>query len=292
MTREPLLIARHRLVFAALVPVLLGLSLALKPPLLWQIAALGPLVAALGLPHGALDHRVASALWPLAKLRDHAIFVGGYLGLTVAVLLLWTLHPSIALAAFLIYSALHFADDWRRELGSWQSLPLGVSVIALPALVFQSDVAMLFGLLTSAPTAIQFADLLHKTAVASIIASAICLAFNFRRAPWVVVEYALLVATAMVTPPLIYFVIYFCGLHSPRHFLMTADQLGLTPAQGLRAASPIMVVTLLLSALGAAAIYTFTPTFEAATLQLVFIGLAAVTVPHMILTAVFRSAHP
>jgi len=292
MTREPLLISRHRLVFAALVPVLLGLSLALKPPLIWQIAALGPLVAALGLPHGALDHRVASALWPLAKLRDHAIFVGGYLGLTVAVLLLWTLHPSIALAAFLIYSALHFADDWRRELGSWQSLPLGVSVIALPALVFQSDVAMLFGLLTSAPTAIQFADLLHKTAVASIIASAICLVFNFRRAPWVVVEYALLVATAMVTPPLIYFVIYFCGLHSPRHFLMTADQLGLTPAQGLRAASPIMVVTLLLSALGAAAIYTFTPTFEAATLQLVFIGLAAVTVPHMILTAVFRSAHP
>jgi Brp/Blh family beta-carotene 15,15'-monooxygenase len=213
------------------------------------------------------------------------------MGLAIAVLALWSLQPSIALGAFLIYSALHFADDWRQELGLWQSLPLGVSVIALPALVFQSDVAMLFGLLTSESTATLFADLMQNTAIAAIIVSVLCLVLNVRRAPWVTLEYALLVTTALVTPPLIYFVIYFCGLHSPRHFLLTAGQLGLTPARGLRAASPIMSATLLLSALGAVALYTFTPTFEAATLQLVFIGLAAVTVPHMILTAVFRSVH-
>jgi len=291
MSREPRLIAKHRLAFAAIVPVLLVISLASQPPLIWQLIALGPLVAVLGLPHGALDHRVASALWPLVKLRDHAIFIGGYLGLAIVVLVLWTLQPRVALAAFLIYSALHFADDWRAELGLWQSLPLGVSVIAFPALVFQSDVEMLFGLLTSAPTAIQFANLLNKSAIPAIIVSAICLISNFRRAPWVVVEYALLVATALVTPPLIYFVIYFCGLHSPRHFLLTADQLGLTPAQGMRAASPIMMATLIFSAFGAVAVHTFTPAYETATLQLVFIGLAAVTVPHMLLTAVFKSVH-
>ena len=291
MTSTPHLAAQHRILFAAVVPFLLGLLLIFQPPLIWQIIALGPLVALLGLPHGALDHRVASALWPLITLRDHAVFIAGYIGLAIAVAVLWIIAPSIALGAFLIYSALHFSDDWRAEVGLWHSLPLGISVIALPALVFQSDVAVLFGFLIAEPTATLFAALLHKTAIAAIIASVLCLAVNLRAAPWVTVEYASLVATALVTPPLIYFVIYFCLLHSPRHFLLTADQLRLTPLQGLRAAGPIMGATLAMTALGAIVLAVFTPAFESATLQIVFIGLAAVTVPHMLLTAVFRTVH-
>ena len=291
MTSKPYLAAQHRILFATMVPVSLVILLLFQPPLVWQIIALGPLVALLGLPHGALDHRVASALGPLVTRRHHAVFFAGYIGLAISIVILWIIAPSIALGAFLIYSALHFSDDWRADLGLWQSLPLGISVIALPALVFQSDVALLFGFLIAAPTATLFAALLHKTAIAAIIASALCLVVNLRAAPWVTVEYALLVATALVTPPLIYFVIYFCALHSPRHFLLTADQLRLTPLQGLRAAWPILVATLAITALGAIVFAVFTPSFEPATLQIVFIGLAAVTVPHMLLTAVFRSVH-
>ena len=88
MTSTPHLAAQHRILFAAIVPVLLGISLVFQPPLLWQIIALGPLVALLGLPHGALDHRVATALWPLSTLRQHAMFVAEYIGLTIAVLAL------------------------------------------------------------------------------------------------------------------------------------------------------------------------------------------------------------
>lgn len=291
MTRKPHLAAQHRILFAAVVPFVLGLLLIFQPPLIWQIIALGPLVALLGLPHGALDHRVASALWPLITRRQHVVFIAGYIGLAIAVVVLWIIAPGIALGAFLIYSALHFSDDWRAELGLWQSLPLGISVIALPALVFQSDVAVLFGFLTAEPTATLFAALMHKTAMAAIIASALCLVMNLRAAPWVTLEYGLLVATALVSPPLIYFVIYFCLLHSPRHFLLTAGQLRLTPLQGLRAAWPIMGATLAMTALGALVLSIFTPAFEPATLQIVFIGLAALTVPHMLLTAVFRTVH-
>jgi Brp/Blh family beta-carotene 15,15'-monooxygenase len=142
--------------------------------------------------------------------------------------------------------------------------------------------------LTSEPTATLYTDLLHKITIAAIIASAVCLAFNVQRAPWVTVEYALLVATGLVTPPLIYFVIYFCALPSPRHFLLTADQLDLTLLQGLSAAWPILVATL---AITAPLLAVFTPAFEPATLQIVFIGLAALTVSHMILSALIRSAH-
>ncbi len=292
MTSTPHLAARHRILFAAIVPFLLAILLFFQPPIIWQIIALGPLVALLGLPHGALDHRVASALWPLITRRQHVVFIAGYIGLAIGVVIWWIIAPSIALGAFLIYSALHFSDDWRADVGLWQSLPLGISVIALPALVYQSDVAVPFGFLIAEPTATLFAALLHKTAIVAIITSALCLVVNLRAAPWVTVEYALLVATALVSPPLIYFVIYFCALHSPRHFLHTADLLGLTPLQGLRAAWPILVATLAMTALGTVILAVFTPAFEQATLQIMFIGLAAVTVPHMLLTAVFTSVHP
>ena len=95
----------------------------------------------------------------------------------------------------------------------------------------------------------------------------------------------------MITPPLIYFVVYFCLLHSPRHFLLTADHLKLTPLQALRATWPILMSTLAMAALGALVLAVLTPAFEPATLQIVFIGLAALTVPHMLLTAVFRTVH-
>ena len=78
--------------------------------------------------------------------------------------------------------------------------------------------AALFGFLIAEPTATLFAALLYKTAIAEIFASTLCLVVNLRRAPWVTVEYAVLVMTALFTPPLIYFVIYFCALHSPPPF--------------------------------------------------------------------------
>ena len=289
MIQTAQLIIGHRSLFAAVVPILLLVSLVLQPSLIWQIIALGSFVVLLGLPHGALDHRVATSLWSLSTLRGHTLFFAGYIGLAVAVLTVWIIASNIALAAFLIYSAVHFSDDWRDDLGMWQSFPLGISVIALPSLVFQSDVAELFGFLTSTQVATLFAKIMHDIAIVAIAVSAFCLVLNFRTALWVTLEYSLLVAAALVTPPLIYFVIYFCGLHSPRHFVQTVAQLRLTPMQGLRASLPILTATLVLTTFGAVTLTSFNSTLQTTVLQIVFPGLAALTVPHMLLTAAFRS---
>jgi Brp/Blh family beta-carotene 15,15'-monooxygenase len=277
------------MIFAGSVPLLIGASLVLAPPLMWQVIALAPLVALLGLPHGALDHRVAGALWPLRGLRDHLRFICLYLALAGFVLTFWLVWPGLALAAFLAYSALHFSDDWRCELGFWQSLPLGVSVIALPAINWQPEVALLFGFLAPGPSAFLLAGLLHWVAIAALIAAFLCLVRNFRRLPGFAVEYALLLATALITPPLVYFVIYFCGLHSPRHFIATISQLGLTLPQGLRTALPISVATLVMVAVAAGILLHLGQSFEATTLMTVFTGLACLTVPHMILVDRFRA---
>ncbi len=289
MTAAPHPFLLHRLLFAALVPILVAASAIFAPPLYWQLITLAPLVALLGLPHGALDHRVAGALWPLRSAKAHMSFVSGYLGLSAAVLLAWMLAPGPALAAFLVYSAYHFSDDWRQEIGLLHSLPLGISVIALPALAWQTDVAALFAYLAPTAFAAGLASLLHDLAVASLAAAVFCLALNMRRQPWLAAEFGLLAATGLLVPPLVYFAIYFCGLHSPRHFLMTADQLGLTPVQGLRAALPVTAATLAMAAAGAATLMLAAPSFETVTMLVIFAGLAAVTVPHMLLTERFRA---
>ena len=61
--------------------------------------------------------------------------------------------------------------------------------------------------------------------------------------------------------------------------------------QGLRAALQILIATLAMTALCAMVLAVFNPALKPATVQIVFIGLAAMTVPHMLLTAVFRSVH-
>ncbi len=279
----------HRTLFAALVPCLIAIIVAAQPSLTWQIALLAPLVALVGLPHGALDHRVAGALWPLATLRHHALFLAGYLGLSATIVALWILAPGIALAAFLAYSAWHFSDDWRQDIGLIQSLPLGTAVITLPALAWQPQVATLFTYLAPPATAASLAAVLHILAIGAVALAALSLACNARRHPWFIVECTALAAAALLTQPLIYFALYFCGLHSPRHFLLTADQLGLTPAQGLRAALPLTAATLAVVTLAGLALIQTNLSLEGTTLTLIFAGLAALTVPHMLLTERFRA---
>jgi Brp/Blh family beta-carotene 15,15'-monooxygenase len=97
-------------------------------------------------------------------------------------------------------------------------------------------------------------------------------------------EYAGLLALAYVAPPLIYFTLYFCLLHSPRHLsglLRYAN-----PKQRPRLLRMALIYTVLTLILIAILYYFWSELpIDSLILRLVFIGLAAVTVPHMILIA-------
>ena len=125
-------------------------SVAIELTVTQQILLLAPIVAVLGLPHGALDLPIAEMLWPLKGWRGKLRFAIFYLGLTALVIALWLAVPGLALCAFLAYSALHFADDWQNS-----ALPLrwtgGLATVGAPALFHRSDVTTLFTHLASAP---------------------------------------------------------------------------------------------------------------------------------------------
>ena len=277
-------------IFLAGLALVAALDRALAPGLWGQALILAPAVALLGLPHGALDLPVAESLWPLSTRADRARFVAVYLGLVAGVALLWWLAPGPALAIFLGYSALHFAGDWEGD-GHLAQAAGGVSAIGAPALVHTGDVAAIFAHL--APSAAEtVAQALAASGVAGGALVLLCLLSASRGRRSHLAELAGIWAGAVLLPPLLYFVAYFCLLHSVRHFTQT-----LAALPDRRRAWRMAGLVSAAAGAGAGAAFTalqWTGSVapETSLLQALFIGLAALTVPHMLLVDRFRRHGP
>ena len=97
-------------------------------------------------------------------------------------------------------------------------------------------------------------------------------------------ELLILTICAISFEPLWYFVAYFCGLHSPRH-LITEFR---TMRKETRFAAYVVMLALTILTLGIAAVSgshleKYYANIDLAIYQVIFIGLAALTVPHMCL---------
>ncbi|MBC7478832.1 MAG: Brp/Blh family beta-carotene 15,15'-dioxygenase, partial [Pseudorhodobacter sp.] len=256
--------------------------------LMTQVLLLAPLVAIFGVPHGATDLPIAEMLWPLKGWRGHVRFMAAYLSIGAVVTGLWLLFPAASLAAFLIYSAVHFSGDWSdgTALQRWTG---GAATIAAPALFRTDDVATIFGSLVPPSAAGLVANglaLAGGLALAIFVAS---LALQPALRKQVAFEQILLWTAAACLAPLVYFVIYFCVLHSVRNFMRAIAVIDDRP----RALSMAFLISLV-TVCGAFAAYAClqqsgTAYDKEAILKVVFIGLAALTVPHMILMDRFHA---
>jgi Brp/Blh family beta-carotene 15,15'-monooxygenase len=96
-------------------------------------------------------------------------------------------------------------------------------------------------------------------------------------------EFILLAVVFAFLPPLVSFALYFCIIHTGRHMRRIWHVLASSSSpKGLyRQAAGFTLASWLVG--GAAFLWLETGDLDAALLQVVFIGLAALTVPHMIL---------
>lgn len=95
-----------------------------------------------------------------------------------------------------------------------------------------------------------------------------------------------------VCPPLISFTVFFCVMHSLRHLVRAAQRQGDRPGRSLvHAAAWPMAGTVGAAVRGWASLES--RSLDQAMMQLVFVGLAALTVPHMVLVeAAARAGWP
>ena len=245
-------------------------------------------VVLIGLPHGAFDGAIARHLGYSRAPGGLTKFVTVYLGLAAVVVVFWVWQPGLALALFLLISAVHFGHgDATAASGVARAVQIaahgGVAIFGI-SLFHLQQVTPLYAALTNGDVMLavmmtEFFPLFIIPVVALYLISAIRDAGLRPR----LVELAILCLLLSAVPPLVGFAIYFCVIHTGRHMRYIWDRVSLhaTPRYILSQA-----VWFTLASWGGGAIMLFwldSGNISQDLLQVIFIGLAALTVPHMIL---------
>ena len=247
-------------------------------------ATLAVLVAGvifLGLPHGALDPMVARKAFTGQRGYTTAIFYVGYLVLVLGYWVLWNRFPTLGLSSFLLIAAFHFGSDWESRGNYLTRCAYGCVIVTLPSLRFPAEVVSIYGMLGTehASGLVALSKVLAPVVVVIALIGAV---LQFQRHRNDFFELLTITTGAFLLPPLVFFTCYFTLLHSPRHLLETAEGLGMTSLRRIyQATLPVLLATLLLGGIA----YGLLPHIgiDARLLRIVFIGLAALTVPHMLL---------
>jgi len=256
-----------------------------------ELALLVGLIVLLGVPHGAVDPAYMSASIRTSSWRTWAVFIGRYLGLAAAVLALWLVWPTGGLGAFLAMSAFHFSGDPDRGATVATRALQGTAVIALPTLWHSVETEATLAYLAGGPAAAWCVGVLQSLALPLAFGLGLGAAFELRRGRVLVAAEA--GATAMLAiaaPPLVGFTVYFCGMHSARHLLRTADRAGVSWSQ-LALLACVPMSSILATGFVAWRMLAHVPV-DALAIRVVFIGLAMLTVPHMAIVERVRFARP
>ena len=272
------------LVAMAAIAALLVATVLLPQPLAW-VAALAAVIL-LGVPHGALDGEVARPLLrPRFGRAWFLVFSLPYLSLSAAVLLAWRAAPEATLAAFLAASALHFGAEDAGPGRLLEALARGGLPIALPVLLHPTAVARIFEVVTLAPMPV-IPPWLHAGALAwALLLPAACVVMLLEQRRRALTELAVLAFCFALLPPLTAFALYFVALHAPRHMAALASHPLRAPrvrsfGEAARHSLPVTFLTLLL---GAALWPLFPGPPAERLLALTLQGLAALTLPHLLL---------
>ncbi len=292
----------HSLAFIGIAAVAIILNKAgLLDTIERQLILLAVLLPFAGIPHGSLDYSIArDMLEPRLSRLWSMTFLSAYLALMLAVLLAWQTNPTASLAAFLGITAFHFGSG---DTLSTSKAPLffriadmvgrGGVVLTMPALFYADDVGLLFSYLIPSSGALWLTNLLGMMApfaALAILGSTVWYGYRFvlgrKRADLVRSgELVSILIIFYLLPALLAFTVYFTFLHSIRHLLYVAESNRVEPPAKALVKTyirsiPVTIATILL-AFSAYFIMAGSGLALDRMTQVIFIGIASVTYPHV-----------
>jgi Brp/Blh family beta-carotene 15,15'-monooxygenase len=264
------------------------------------------LVAVVGLPHGAADHRFAGPrLEPLLGPAWWGVFLAGYLVIAGAVVLGWFLAPAATIIVFFVASAWHFGQE-EADLTPGQRgakllrqafrMARGGLVIWVPVALQTDEVVRILSLTAPRGFALEIQWAVDALKVCSWVMLALAgVAWGWQALLAIASEgrrrRILLLDTFMVASlvllfawvnPVVGFLIYFCGWHSARGLRRLRRELGESWRQLAASLAPLTSLTIGLVALTTCLVLR-APNWNDTLIRATFVGLSAVALPHLVL---------
>ena len=259
-------------------------------------------ILTIGVSHGSLDHIKGKKLFNLLNIDNISIFYFSYILIAILVIIIWIIIPFISLMCFLLVASYHFGKEDTQFLMNENSyfnqllfFLKGLLIIAAPMFFHFDETIIIFKLLLVDNeifySTLEFIEVNKILPIAIILSSlsSICLIlrkFEIKKFIIFLDYFSILVLNYYLTP-LVAFTIYFCFLHSIRHSITLIYEIDKNDFKnGLKIfgqkALPLTVLTAIFCLIG---LYLLNNNydFNSSILKIIFIGLASLTFPHILL---------
>tara|TARA_B100000579_G_scaffold79266_1_gene61563 strand:- start:591 stop:1424 length:834 start_codon:yes stop_codon:yes gene_type:complete len=254
------------------------------------------LILILGISHGALDNIKGKRLLKLLGYKSIINFYLVYIMVSLFIIFFWLVFPNTVLFLFLIVAAYHFGKEdtvfyFKKKFLVTEFLFFlkGSAVILAPLLLQRKETIEIFRIL-------NFDVFELKIFSNQFLIMLLCLSFlsslyishskNITLKGVMVMDFLSLIILNIFLTPILAFTLYFCFLHSIRHSITLTFELDNSFRSGLKKfINKAIPLTLVTGVLFLFAIYLLNNFYELdeAIYKVIFIGLASLTFPHILL---------
>ena len=267
------------------------------PPLICLL-----LILTIGVSHGSLDNLKGEKLLKIFGINNSLVFYLLYILIATVVIILWIIMPSISLIVFLIVASYHFGKEDTQFLvieNSYLNQLLffmkGTLIVLAPIYFHFDETINIFKLLLvdnenfyGFLNFVETNKILLIGIILSTLASIILFTKDFEiKKCAIFFDYFSILILNYYFSPLLAFTLYFCFLHSIRHSItlileLEKNDLSLGFKIFVKKALPLTILTAILCLISLYFINN-SYTLDTSILKIIFIGLASLTFPHILL---------
>ena len=260
------------------------------------------LILSLGISHGALDHIKGKKLLNILKVNSVYFFYVLYVAIGLLVIGFWLMLPLATLILFLLVASYHFGKEDTDFLVN-NNLRLnqlfyflkGLLIIIAPLNFHFEETINIFKILFVDSEKfyiflgyVENFKIVQIIFILSLFSSFYLFIKNFRFINFsIFLDFFSILILNYYLPPLLAFTFYFCFLHSIRHSFSLIFELDHHNFKNgflkfLKKALPLTILTIVLYLI---TLFYLSNSYELddAILKVIFIGLASLTFPHILL---------
>ena len=252
------------------------------------------LILSIGISHGSLDHIKGKKLLKILGFKSSAIFYISYVIVGSITIIIWLLFPKFLLFLFLIVAAFHFGKEDSDFISKNKNFELiyffkGSLVIISPLLFHKNETLTIFKSLNFdiSTNILINNEILYLFIFLSFISN-IILSLNksFDVKSLLLMDFLSILILNYFLNPVLAFTFYFCFLHSIRHSISLIKEINTNLKKGLpifiKKALPLTIITIF-GYIFAIYILNNYNELNDSIYKVIFIGLASLTFPHILL---------